>query len=246
MIPAPPRSVRLAPSRTIPTYYRILLRGQLTRGRLVGLAVLGGLSVLLAVVSRRAPDAEQAGVDLLANYSIALLIPLAALMLATPILGNLIEDRLLVYLWMKPTPRWHLAAAAFAAVTTALVPVVVVPIALSAAVIGAPSIIGPAVAAALLGVIAYGGLYLWIGARFNSGLWLGLLYLVLWENVMTRFGGFARVSIRSYLHSVLAQGTDERIPLADRAGWASIVVPLAVAFVCVALTAATLQKRDVE
>lgn len=241
------RKVAPSPARSIPTFYRVLLRGQLTRGRLAGLAVLAGISVLLAAVSRGATDPEGAGVDVLASYSIGLLIPLAALILATPMLGNLIEDRLLVYLWLKPVPRWHLAVAALGAVVSALAPVVVLPILVSVIVMGLPGLIAPAIVASVLGVVAYAGIYLFVGVRFSWGIWLGLLYLVLWENVMSRFGeGMARLSIRSYLVTILEWGTQREIDLANRAQLAAILVPVGVALAATALTARALQTRDVD
>jgi hypothetical protein len=95
--------------------------------------------------------------------------------------------------------------------------------------------------------VAYSGIYLFVGARFSWGIWLGLLYLVLWENVMSRFGeGMARLSIRSYLVTVLSWGTDREIDLANRADVAAILVPIAVALAAAALTSRALQTRDVD
>jgi ABC-2 type transport system permease protein len=245
-----PRRPSVSAAQSIPTYYRMLLRGQLTKGRMVGLGVLGGISLLLAVVTRTSAeqvDLEEVSVALLSAYSISLLIPLAALILASPMIGNLVEDRLLVYLWLKPVPRWHLAVAAYAAVVTTLAPVVVLPVVATAAVTGFGSLIVPATAAAILGVLAYSAIYLFLGARFTAGLWLGLLYLVLWENVVSRFGsGMARLSIRSYLQTMLQRGTDVPIDLADRASWASIVIPLVVAVAAVGMTAVTLSRKDID
>lgn len=245
-----PRTAAVTAAKSIPTYYRMLLRGQLTRGRVAGLGILGGISVLLAVVTRTAVesrDLEEASVALLSEYGIALLIPLATLILSSPMIGNLVEDRLLVYLWLKPVPRWHLAVAAYAAVVTTLLPLVIAPMLLTAVITGFGSLVIPATVAAILGVLAYSGIYVFLGARFSAGLWLGLLYLVLWENVLSRFSnGMARLSLRSYLQTMLQRGTDVPIDLADRAGWASIVIPLAVAAIAVALTAATLSNKDID
>lgn len=245
-----PRTPTVSAAQSIPTYYQLLLRGQLTRGRLFGLGVLSGISLLLAVVSRTsvaAQDLEEVSVLLLSEYAIALLIPLATLILASPMIGNLVEDRLLVYLWLKPVPRWHLAVAAYAAVITTLVPVVVLPVLVTAAITGLGSLVLPAVTAAILGVLGYSAIYLFLGTRFTAGLWLGLLYLVLWENVVSRFStGMARLSIRSYLQTTLQRGTDVPIDLADRAGWASVAIPLAIAAAGVAMTAATLARQDID
>ena len=160
-----PRRPSVAAAQSIPTYYRLLLRGQLTRGRLVGLGILSSISLLLAIVSRTSVDAvdlEELSVVLLSNYAIALLIPLATLILAAPMIGNLVEDQLLVYLWLKPVPRWHLAVAAYAAVVTTLLPVVVVPVVATALITGFASLIVPATVAAILGVLAYSAIYLFL------------------------------------------------------------------------------------
>ena len=221
--------------------------GQLTRGRLFGLAMLSGVSVLLAWVARRADDPDEVGVNTVAEYGIGLLIPLAAVLLAVPMLGNLIEDRLLVYLWLKPVPKWHLAVAALAAVLTVLFPVVVVPVGLSALIAAEGSLLGPAILASAVGALAYGAVYLFLGARFTWGLWLALAYLALWENLLSRLSdGTARLSIRSYLVSIVGWGTDQDIALADRSEVASIVVPILVAVVATLLTARTLAKRDID
>jgi hypothetical protein len=45
---------------------------------------------------------------------------------------------------------------------------------------------------------------------------------------------------------MLQRGTDVPIDLADRAGWASIVIPLAVAAVAVIMTARTLSSKDID
>lgn len=244
-----PRTPTVSASTSIRTYYEMLLRGQITRGRLVGLGLLGGLAVLLAAVSRTVRGAEQedAAVVVLSEYGIAVFLPLAALMLATPMIGNLIEDRLLAYLWLKPVPRWHLAVAAFGAVATTLVPMVVLPLGLAAILTGFGSLILPTVGATLLGVLAYCGIYLFLGARFSWGLWLGLLYLVLWENLLSRFStGIAQLSVRSYLQTILQGGTDVSIPGADRSNTWSIIIPILVAIGAVALTARALTTRDID
>jgi len=240
-----PRTVKVSTATSIKTFYLMVLRGQLTKGRLFGLVVLSGLCLLLCVVARGFE--EEVAVDVLSGFGLALFIPLAALILATPMLGNMIEDRLLVYLWLKPVPRWHLAVAAYGAVVTVLLPIVVLPLAIGAAITGFGSLVLPTIGAAVLGLLAYSALYLFFGMRFSWGLWLGLLYLVLWENVLSTFSdGMAQLSIRSYLLTVFERGTDIELGLAGRSGWASIVVPLAVAAVAVALTARALSTQDID
>lgn len=242
-----PRAVEVAPQRTIPVFYRMLLHGQLTRGRMVGLVLLAGMLVLIAILVRSEADAEEGALFAIGEYGLVLFVPLAALMLANPMFGNLVEDRLLLYLWLKPTPRWHLAVAAFAAVATVLIGVTAAPMVAAALIAGFPSLAVPAALATVLGVCAYAAVYLLLGLRFSWGLWLGLAYLVVWENVFARLGdGPARFSLRSYLLTVLENGTERRIELADRSAVASVVVPLAVALAATALTAWVFGRRDVD
>ncbi len=236
--------------RSIPVLYRLLLRGQLTKGRLFALGGLAAIVLLTAALSRQATGSdgpESAALFALGEYGIAAFVPLAALLLASPMLGNLVEDRLLVYLWLKPVARWHLAIAAFAAVVTVLVVVTVPPLVIGSLLAGQPDLAWPLALAAMLGSVAYGGAFLFVGVRFSFGLWLGLAYLALWENVIARLGdGPARLSIRSYLMTNVQRGTRIEVLLADRSTWASIVIPLVIAVVFVALTARTLASNDVD
>lgn len=246
------RDVSLSPMRSIPTFYLMLLRGQMSRGRALALGVMGALVVALTLVVRNstvpgAPPAEVDTLGLIAQFGLGIMVPLAAVLLATPMLGNLFEDRVLAYLWLKPVARWHLAVAALLAVLSVLVPAVVVPIVVAAAVSGFASFIGPLFLASLLGALAYGALYLFFGARFSWGLWLSLLYLVLWENVLSRFtSGLARLSIRSYVQTVASWALDGDGPLNTQGDVAAVVVPIGVAVVALALTAWTLATRDVD
>ena len=237
-------------AQSLPVLYRMLLRGQLTRGRIVALGGLAAIVLLTAALSRQATGTdgpETAALFALGEYGIAAFVPLVALLLASPMLGNLVEDRLLVYLWLKPVARWHVAVAAFAAVVTVLVAVTVPPLVIGSLLAGQAGLAWPLALAALLGSLAYGAAYLFVGVRFSFGLWLGLAYLALWENTFARLGnGPARVSIRSYLMTTVQRGTDIQVQLADRAAWAAIVVPLAIAVVFVALTARALAARDVD
>ncbi|MGH3016079.1 MAG: hypothetical protein ACRDNN_14135, partial [Gaiellaceae bacterium] len=82
--------------------YRLLLRTQVTVPRLLGIAALGSLSVLLGVFARWDDDPVQAAADVAASYGLGIVVPLAAVWLGTSAIGDLVEDRLLVYLWLKP------------------------------------------------------------------------------------------------------------------------------------------------
>ncbi len=96
-------------------------------------------------------------------------------------------------------------------------------------------------------MVAYSGLFITLGARFSRALWLGLLYILVWENAIARISdGTAQIAVRSYVVSILSRATDVNLRLADRSSTASIVVPLAIAAAGIALTTLILRRRDID
>jgi ABC-2 type transport system permease protein len=227
--------------------YRLFLRGQLTRGRALGLLVLGALGVVLTAVFRTSDDPVEASTTVIAEYSLAVMIPLCALLIGASLIGDLAEDKLLVYLWLKPIPRWIVPTAAIMACFTILVPLAVVPIVIAAIVSGVSDLIVASLVASLLAVAGYSGLFVAAGARFNRALVWGLLYIVVWEQLVARISdGTARLAIRSYPASVVSRATGVDIYLADRSTAASFIVPIAVAVFAVILSTWVLGRRDID
>ena len=68
---------------------------------------------MIGLFARFDSNPEQAAADAVASYGLGILVPLATLWLGTSALGDLVEDRLLVYLWLKPVPRWQLPPPRF-------------------------------------------------------------------------------------------------------------------------------------
>ncbi len=228
----------------------LLLRNQATRGRLFALAALGVVGVLVgAVVTDDSTlDATVAGTRFVNLYGLSLLTPVVALVFGAGALGDLVDDRSLVYLWLPPVPRWVIALAAWIATL-----VVCVPFTLGASVVmaaatggGADLVIGT-LWASLLGLIAYSGLFTALGLRFRRALVWGFAYLLIWENFVAQAGdGAARLSILSYLRSVLSAYTGAGLELADRDLTASFIVPIVVGLLGVAYTARRLHTTDVD
>ena len=236
-----------SPTTAFAATYRLLLRGQLTRLRVVGLLALGAVGILLAIVVRTGDEVFENSADVLAAYGLAVVAPVCTLWIASAMLGDLIEDRLLAYLWLKPIPRWVLPAAAVAATFTIMVPLVVVPITIAAAISGFGDLVVGAVAGSLLAVAGYSGLFVALGTRFTKALWWGLLYVLVWENAIALIAdGTARLSIRSYSVSILSSVADVDLTIGDRSMAASILVPLAVMAAGTALATLVLNRRDID
>lgn len=229
------------------TVYRLFLRGQLTRLRALGLLTLGALSIVLTAVARTSDDVVDVATTVLAEYGLGIVAPVCTLWVATSLLGDLVEDRLLAYLWLKPVARWVMPVAAVGAVLTIMIPIVVVPLVIAAAVSGVTELVAATALAAVLAVTAYAGLFVAFGSRFSRALWWGLLYILVWENAIARIGdGTAQLAIRSYVVSILSRATDIDLALADRPPVASVVVPLVIAISGAFIATAVLARRDID
>ncbi len=123
--------------------------------------------------------------------------PVVSLVFASAALGDVAEDGTLVYLWLRPYPRWQLAVAAFAASVTVVVPVAVLPLVIAAALTGEGGrLVAAAAAGGLLATIAYSAVFCGLGLRVRRALAWGLAYLLIWEQAVARVShGAARASL---------------------------------------------------
>jgi ABC-2 type transport system permease protein len=210
--------------------YRLLLRTQITLARLLGIAALGALSIVIGLFARWDADPAQAAADSVSGYGLGILVPLATLWLGTSAVGDLVEDRLLVYLWLKPVPRWQLPAAATLATASVVVPLAAVPLAVSALVAGAGDVAPAALLAASLAALAYAGLFVAAGLWFRRAVWWGLAFVVVWENVVAHtVEGAARFTVTGWASAVLGLAPDVDVSHAAGSPGAAFVVLPAIA-----------------
>lgn len=233
---------RPRPAASLGALYRLLLRTQVTVPRLLGIAALGSLSVLLGVFARWDDDPVQAAADVAASYGLGIVVPLAAVWLGTSAIGDLVEDRLLVYLWLKPVARWQLPAAAVLATLTLVAPLTALPLAASALAAGAGEAALTVLLAASLAAFAYSGLFVAAGLWFRRAVWWGLAFVLLWENAAAHASeGTARFTVTSWARSLLSTVPEVDVPLDGRSVAAALVVLPAVAIA--GWLAATLRYR---
>jgi ABC-2 type transport system permease protein len=205
--------------------YRLMLRTQVTIPRLLGIAGLGALSVLLGAFARWDDHPVQAAADVAAAYGLGVVVPLAALWFGTSAIGDLVEDRLLVYLWLKPVPRWQLPAAAVLATVTLVAPLTALPLAASALAAGTGELALAALLAASLAVCAYAGLFVATGLWFRRAVWWGLAFVLLWENAAAYLSeGTARFTVTSWARSIVSTVDGVEVPLDGRSVAAALVV----------------------
>jgi ABC-2 type transport system permease protein len=212
---------------TLVALYRLVLRTQVTIPRLLGVGALSSLAVVIGLFARFDANPDQAAADAVASYGLGILVPLATLWLGTSALGDLVEDRLLVYLWLKPVPRWQLPAAAVLATVSVVVPLTALPLPASALVAGAGDVAWATVLAAPLAALAYGGLFVAAGLWFRRAIWWGLAFVLIWENAAAyTVEGLGRFTVIGWASSVLglAPGIDGQLE-AGSAAVAFVLLP---------------------
>jgi ABC-2 type transport system permease protein len=85
-----------------------------------------------------------------------------------------------------------------------------------------------------------------LGLRVRRALVWGLLYILIWEGFVALAGaGAARLAVRSYTRSVLADVTGVELRLATVGPTTAVVVPVLVAVAGLALTTWRLRTMDV-
>jgi ABC-2 type transport system permease protein len=229
--------------------YRLVLRHQVTRGRLFLFAVVAAISVGLGwLLSTAGEDRVESTVDVVSFFGLGLIVPVVALVLGSAALGNWVDDETLVYVWLRPVSRRVIAAAATLAAVTVAVPITVASLG-ALAVIGSGAdgqAVGGAMLSTALAGLAYVSVFVAVGLLIRRALLWGLVYVFIWEFFVARAGaGAARLSINSYALSILAKLTDQEIRLADRGLTTSYIVLAAVTVVAVGFTTWRLRRANV-
>ena len=226
---------------------RLELRLLVTRSRLFSLGALGVLVAGLGATARAAEDQVDAATGVTAGLGFTVVAPIATLVIASAALGDMRDDKTLVYLWLRPISRLSIAIGAVLASLSVALPFVAVPIVLGAALSGVSDLIAAAALASVVAVIGYTGLFVALGLRVSRPFLWGLAYILIWEDFIAFAGdGTARLSIRSYAWSILGRATDVELRGADRSSLASWLVPVAVLVAGTLLTTWWLNRREVD
>ena len=206
--------------------FRLSLRQLTGKWRLLLLVLLAALPVGLAVlVTLSLGEDETSNEEFVDTLLDALLIggvmPIISLVLATALFGNEVEDQTLNYLTLRPVPRYQIVVAKLAAALVIGLPLIVLSGVIAAwlgagsigsniAVLDSPPRAIAAIGLALfLGSVAYTSLFTWAGLMSTRALPYALVYVVLWEGVVSSFlGGIRYLSVRGYTLG-LVHGLDD-------------------------------------
>lgn len=193
----------------------VTARGLLSRRRFILMVVLAAVPVLVAVLVRlggRAVDTAGAAGGVMDLLIVRAVLPLLALVFGTAALGSELDDGTGIYLLTKPIARWRIVLAKLAVaagLTTALVVPSVVLVGLLVTGIGGPGfeVVGRFVGASIVGAIAYGAVFLALGAATGRALIVGLIYTFLWEGGLAGlFEGVRVLSVRQYVLGIAGTG----------------------------------------
>ena len=165
------------------------------------------LTVLLRLTSSDG-DGDQADfANAVVNALIVgVVLPIVMISFATTVFGNDLEDRTLSFIVMTPAARWKIALSKLAAPLLIGAPLLVVSAA-ATVYLGMGGDVGSVVAVCaglLVGVVAYGSVFTWAGLITTRALAFAIVYVFLWEGVISTFvAGVRYLSVSVYALSVM-------------------------------------------
>jgi ABC-2 type transport system permease protein len=190
------------------------------RRRLYLAAAFSLTPLLLALLFRvLVPDAGASGAEFLTglvrDFVIGTLLPLAAVIFGTNAFGGEVDDGTLVYLLVKPLPRWRVVVWKYVVAVLSTAAVMVPAIVLPWLVVRSPDLpvrVPLAFLAGLgVGCLVYCAIFVALGLTTRRSLVFGLLYIVAMEMVLSRtIIGTRSLSVREFAISVaewVGQGT---------------------------------------
>lgn len=242
-------SRHVAPLAGVQLVYGVVLRQIISRGRIIGLGLLSCLAIVIGFALGASEDVSvRDGVDVIGGLAFTVIIPAVSLVFASGALGDLREDRTLVYFWLRPLDRWPIVVGAVLAAITVVLPLTLVPIGISAILSGVGNgIVGGTLLASAAAVVAYVAVFTTFAVYLKRPIVWGLAYILIFEGFIASAGaGIARFSIRKYTRSILQDQVG--IP-SDKWNYSvsySIMVLAAVALVAVVVASRRLDKLDVD
>ena len=190
--------------------FRLTLRQLLGRWRVLLIVFLASLPTLIVLLVKwQDPENAVYNQEFVQGMIDAMIVggimPIVTMTVAAAAFGNELEDRTLYYLVLKPVSRVHIVLAKLIATFVLAAPVVVASGVVATALVGADAGVVIAVGIALLaGVAAYASIFTWAGLITPRALSYGLVYVLVWEGILSSFlTGVRYLSVRGYTLSLL-------------------------------------------
>jgi ABC-type transport system involved in multi-copper enzyme maturation permease subunit len=196
-------------------------RGTVFMALIVGLPVVLSLIVRLVealggpavqVMGRRMPGPAVFGFMIWVLY-LRFIVPVLAVYYGTSLIADEVEDKTITYLFTRPIARGAVLAGKFLAYLVCTVMVVLPSVMIVYFLIvprGGGTIGGsfPELVKDLgllaLGLLAYGAVFAWVGARFKRPLVVGLVFVFGWEQAVLLIPGYLqRLTVLYYLQALV-------------------------------------------
>ncbi len=224
----------------------VIRRVLVTPARIGISLLLGGLLSFAAIAANLSGEADDVVADVVPGGLLLLVVPLISLVFAVGALGDLVDDDTIVYLWLKPLPRWQLALGAVLATWLYVVPTVAVVAAVIAVAGGDPGLLVAAVVSCVLASMAYGTVFVGLGLRTTRSLLAGLAFVLIWEGFLAALSdGIATMSVRRWSSALFSDLGDVESVLEPASAVSSAVVLGIIVTLGLALTTRWLGTREI-
>ena len=229
--------------------HSVLMKQLITKGRLIGIAIIGVLPILLGwVIGAQSNDPLEAGVGFVSYMGLSILVPIVALIFASASLGDTREDGTLVYLWLRPISRLSVSTGAWAASVTIALPFTVIPMAVSALLLDVGNnVVTATIITSILAVVAYSGLFVTLGLIVKNPVLWGLAYIFIWEAIIASFAKpAAALAVSGYSRAIITGRTNVEFDyLFDPSQSVSILMLIIITIAGIAFSSARLNRLEV-
>ncbi len=135
----------------------------------------------------------------LGQLGLGVILPLTALIIGSSVLGLEIEDGTITHLLATPLSRGEIVRSKLAVAWSVTAVATAVPLAVAGAIAGGGLLAVGMAVGSVVGALAYSALFLALSVLTRRPVAIGLLYIMLWENLLVQFVSGARVlSVQQY------------------------------------------------
>ncbi|TCO49798.1 ABC transporter permease subunit [Actinocrispum wychmicini] len=188
-------------------------------------------------------EVDQWAPNVLGDLGMGVILPLTALIVGSSVLGLEIEDGTITHVLAKPVPRSEIITAKLVVAWVVTTVTTAVPLAVAGLLVSTGGFaVGLALGAAV-GALAYTAFFLALSLMSRRPVAIGLIYIILWENLLVKFVSGARVlSIQQYAVSLADGLSPSNLLNSDVAPLTAAI--LAAAFVALGTVVATSRLRS--
>jgi ABC-2 type transport system permease protein len=226
------------------TVMALTARALLGRRRVLLLLPMPLVLIGLALIGASTDEpASSWGPLVFGSLGLSVILPLTALIVGSSVLGLEIDDGTITHLLTKPLPRSEIVLSKLCVAWLVTTVATGVPLVVSALIAGSGALASGLVAGALLGSLAYTALFLALSLITKRPVAVGLVYIMLWENLLVSFVDGARVFSVQQHATTFANAIAKSDMLNDTVPVATAMI-IAAVFVVVGTVGATMKLRS--